>query len=352
MLHLREPLTAERCSAPRRPPRQIPIASESYFRRLLAASLHGKIDRRALRPYRVEPRPADIADRGVAGIFWWAFPCGRRPCQHWPPAGRADFRRRSRSRSVAVDVPDANRTVRDMERAASDRRRRAWRAWETVAVEPAPLPPIIQSVCRRGRLLRAHRIDGACDHCRSDLGGASTTMREAARLRGNCCRRAAGRWNVDPASADRRGLVLNGGGTLSFGELAEERRGGRRRSSGDGSVVGTAARRHCSGLERRPKAALRLPPRPVARDAVRLGSAGPAGRSADPSSRQALRSSRASVTSPPHAVIAVVADSWFQDAARIAFRRSDFVGNLQVRRAPLFQPVAQGDSANGSHACL
>jgi isoquinoline 1-oxidoreductase beta subunit len=108
-------------------------------------------------------------------------------------------------------------------------------AWETVAVEPAPLtgdyPNPLASA--EGWLdgfgfLRAHRIES---EGRTRITADSTSvrafeqpMREAAAVaRAMLIGAAADRWNVEPSACDTGdGFVINGVRTFTFGELAEE----------------------------------------------------------------------------------------------------------------------------------
>jgi isoquinoline 1-oxidoreductase beta subunit len=130
-------------------------------------------------------------------------------------------------------------------------------AWETMAVEPAPLTAAYANplAAAEGWLdgvgfVRAHRIasDG-----RSRITAGSTSIRAfeqpireaAAVARAMLVGAAADRWNVDPASCDTAdGFVINGVRTFTFGELAEEaadRSAPRRpalRQAGKGRLIG------------------------------------------------------------------------------------------------------------------
>jgi isoquinoline 1-oxidoreductase beta subunit len=100
-------------------------------------------------------------------------------------------------------------------------------AWESVAVEPAPLSSdYANKLAGEAGWLRAHRVDGGM---RITAGATSVRafarpVREAAAVaRQMLVAAAAGRWNVDPSECETAdGLVMNGARTLSFGELAEE----------------------------------------------------------------------------------------------------------------------------------
>jgi isoquinoline 1-oxidoreductase beta subunit len=111
-------------------------------------------------------------------------------------------------------------------------------AWETVAVEPAPLTgdygnPLANA---EGWLdgignLRAHRIESD-GRMRITAGSTSVRaferpLREAAAIaREMLLGAAADRWSVRPEECDTAdGFVINGGRTASFGELAEEAAG-------------------------------------------------------------------------------------------------------------------------------
>ena len=107
-------------------------------------------------------------------------------------------------------------------------------AWETVAVEPAPLTSAYANplaggegwLDNFGRLRRTASRSG-----RSRITAGSTSvrafeqpLREAAAVaRAMLVGAAADRWNVDPGDCDTAdGFVINGARTFTFGELAEE----------------------------------------------------------------------------------------------------------------------------------
>jgi isoquinoline 1-oxidoreductase beta subunit len=108
-------------------------------------------------------------------------------------------------------------------------------AWETVAVEPAPLTGDYRNplATKEGWLdgfgyLRAHRIES---EGRTRITADSTSvraferpLREAAAIaRAMLVGAAADRWNADPSTCDTAdGFVINGVRTFTFGELAEE----------------------------------------------------------------------------------------------------------------------------------
>jgi isoquinoline 1-oxidoreductase beta subunit len=108
-------------------------------------------------------------------------------------------------------------------------------AWETVAVEPAPITGDYPNplATKEGWLdgfgfLRAHRIES---EGRTRITADSTSvrafeepLREAAAVaRAMLVGAAADRWNVDPSACDTAdGFVINGVRTVTFGELAEE----------------------------------------------------------------------------------------------------------------------------------
>ena len=108
-------------------------------------------------------------------------------------------------------------------------------AWETVAVEPAPLIDCLcQSAGDRDGLARRRRLVVAprnrkrrtrritADRPRS--APSRQPMRHAAAIaRAMLVGAAADRWNVAPAECETGdGFVINGGRTFTFGELAEE----------------------------------------------------------------------------------------------------------------------------------
>jgi len=103
-------------------------------------------------------------------------------------------------------------------------------AWESVAVEPAPLAAhYANPLAEESGWLRAHRVEG---DMRITAGATSVRafagpLREAAAVaREMLVAAAAGRWNVDESECETAdGFVMNGARTLSFGELAEEAAG-------------------------------------------------------------------------------------------------------------------------------
>ncbi|MFL6829872.1 MAG: molybdopterin cofactor-binding domain-containing protein [Sphingomicrobium sp.] len=108
-------------------------------------------------------------------------------------------------------------------------------AWETVAVEPAPLLPAYANPLAKGEgwvdgfgSLRAHQLARHGDP-RITAGATSVRafeqpLREAAAIaRTMLVGAAADRWNVDSKDCDTAdGFVINGNHTFTFGELAEE----------------------------------------------------------------------------------------------------------------------------------
>ena len=111
-------------------------------------------------------------------------------------------------------------------------------AWETVAVEPAPLdgayanPLAVQAGWLDGlSSLRAHLVTSTermeVTAGSTSIRGFEQPMREAAAVaRMMLIGAAADRWGVDPNSCETGdGFVINGGRTFTFGELAEEAAG-------------------------------------------------------------------------------------------------------------------------------
>jgi isoquinoline 1-oxidoreductase beta subunit len=97
-------------------------------------------------------------------------------------------------------------------------------AWESIAVEPAPLKNVYAN--------SQAKAEGWPEDIRITAGSTSIRafeqpVREAAAVaRTMLVGAAADRWNVDPAECDTAdGFVLNGGRTVTFGELAEEAAG-------------------------------------------------------------------------------------------------------------------------------
>jgi isoquinoline 1-oxidoreductase beta subunit len=108
-------------------------------------------------------------------------------------------------------------------------------AWETVAVEPAPLADAYGNPLASPAgwldgvgLLRTHELDqGGTMRITADstsVRAFAEPMREAAAsARAMLVGAAADRWNIDPSECDTAdGLVINGVRTLTFAELAEE----------------------------------------------------------------------------------------------------------------------------------
>ena len=95
-------------------------------------------------------------------------------------------------------------------------------AWETVAVEPAPLTKAYANPLAEGGGL-AGRASGSPPNSTS-VRAFEQPLREAAAVaRAMLVGAAADRWNVDPGECDTAdGFVINGGRTFTFGELAEE----------------------------------------------------------------------------------------------------------------------------------
>jgi isoquinoline 1-oxidoreductase beta subunit len=94
-------------------------------------------------------------------------------------------------------------------------------AWETIAVEPAPLTSAYANPLAKAEgWPRDVRITAGSTSVR----GFEKPMREAAAVaRAMLVGAAADRWNVDPAQCDTAdGFVINGVRTFTFGELAEE----------------------------------------------------------------------------------------------------------------------------------
>ena len=108
-------------------------------------------------------------------------------------------------------------------------------AWDSVAVEPAPLTGAYGNslAVEEGWLdgvsfLRSHRIDSE-GRMRVTAGSTSVRafeqpLREAAAVaRAMLIGAAADRWNIDPTECETAdGMVVAGGRTFNFGELAEE----------------------------------------------------------------------------------------------------------------------------------
>jgi isoquinoline 1-oxidoreductase beta subunit len=94
-------------------------------------------------------------------------------------------------------------------------------AWETIAVEPAPLTKAYANpMAEDGDWPEGIRITAGSTSVRA----FEQPLREAAATaRAMLVGAAADRWNVDPASCDTAdGFVINGVRTFTFGELAEE----------------------------------------------------------------------------------------------------------------------------------
>jgi isoquinoline 1-oxidoreductase beta subunit len=89
-------------------------------------------------------------------------------------------------------------------------------AWETIAVEPAPLTKSYANPLVEG----GHRITAGSTSVRA----FEQPLREAAALaRAMLVGAAADRWNISPGECDTAdGFVISGARTFTFGELAEE----------------------------------------------------------------------------------------------------------------------------------
>lgn len=108
-------------------------------------------------------------------------------------------------------------------------------AWESIAVEPAPLTSTYGNPLASGEgwldslgVMRAHSIESGG---RNRITAGSTSIRAfaepmrkaAAVARSMLVGAAADRWNVDPGDCETAdGFVMNRGRTFRFGELAEE----------------------------------------------------------------------------------------------------------------------------------
>ena len=131
---------------------------------------------------------------------------------HQDRARRADHGRRAAGR----DRPG------HLDRAAADRRRRAWRGMgdgrgRAGAARQGAMPT-------RWRRRRAGRTDIRITAGSTSVRAFEQPMREAAAIaRAMLVGAAADRWNVDPGECETAdGFVINGGRTFTFGELAEE----------------------------------------------------------------------------------------------------------------------------------
>ncbi len=94
-------------------------------------------------------------------------------------------------------------------------------AWESIAVEPAPLSDAYANpLAREAGWLREHRITAGSTSVRAFAG----PLREAAAVaRAMLVGAAAGRWNVSESGCKTAdGLVMHNARTFTFGELAEE----------------------------------------------------------------------------------------------------------------------------------
>ena len=238
-------------------------------------------------------------------------------------------------------------------------------AWETIAVEPAPLTPAYANALagEAGWLegfgtLRAHRM-AADGRMRITAGATSVrayeqSLREAAAVaRTMLVGAAADRWNVDAAECDTAdGFVISGGRTLTFGELAEEAAGRsapnrpRFRSSAKGRLIGQPLQRldgpAKSDGSLRFAGDVRLPGMLFA--AVRL--APPGGRLIGFERAALGRAPGVRHVTVRDGWIAVIADSWW--AAERALRATDpkFSGNHSpAELRPLFEgALASGDA--------
>jgi isoquinoline 1-oxidoreductase subunit beta len=238
-------------------------------------------------------------------------------------------------------------------------------AWETIAVEPAPLTAAYANTRASGEgwldgvgFVRAHRIasDG-----RTRITAGSTSvrafeqpLREAAAVaRTMLVGAAADRWNVDFGSCDTAdGFVINGVRTFTFGELAEEAadrsapsRSALRQTS-NGRLIGQALERLDGPAKAdgswRFAADVRLPRMLFA--SVRV--APPGGRLAG--FRRELAKNLPSVrhVAARDTWIAVAAESWWDAERALSAANPAFTGNRTATdmRALFDDALASGDS--------
>lgn len=229
-------------------------------------------------------------------------------------------------------------------------------AWESVAVEPAPLTgDYTNALAEESGWLRVHRVEG---DMRITAGATSVRafaapMREAAAVaREMLVAAAADRWNVDESECETAdGLVMSGARTLSFGELAEEA-AGRSPPRRPAYRSGTRARLTGRPLQRLDGPAktdgslrfagdVRLPEMLFA--SVRL--APPGGRLTG-YSRQALeRQPGVRHVSATRQWIAVAADSWWQAERALHAANPRFAGvGSPADMRPLFEQALKGEA--------
>ncbi|MFL6722035.1 MAG: molybdopterin cofactor-binding domain-containing protein [Sphingomonas sp.] len=224
-------------------------------------------------------------------------------------------------------------------------------AWETIAVEPAPLT--------RAYANPLAREEGWPGGIRTTADSTSVRafeqpLREAAATaRAMLVGAAADRWNVDPGSCDTAdGLVINGVRTVTFGELAEEAAGrsppGRvpLRQSNRSRLIGQSLQRldgpgKADGSWRF-AADVRLPGMLFA--SARM--APPGGRLKGFSREAMARVSGVRHVAARDGWVAVVADNWW--AAERALKAADpiFSGmRSPVDPRPLFEQAVASDDA-------
>jgi isoquinoline 1-oxidoreductase beta subunit len=221
-------------------------------------------------------------------------------------------------------------------------------AWETMAVEPAPLT--------KAYLNSLAKEEGWPDAIRITAGSTSVRaweqpLREAAATaRMMLVGAAADRWNVDPATCDTAdGFVINGVRTFTFGELAEE---AADRSPPSNTLLRKTAKARLIGqpLQRLDGPAKADGSWRFAGDVRLPGMLFASARLAPPNgrligfSREAIgRVAGVRHVSADEKWVAVVADSWWAAERALKAANSKFSGE---RTAAEFRPLFDIDLAN------
>lgn len=223
-------------------------------------------------------------------------------------------------------------------------------AWETVAVEPAPLTEAYANpLAKAAGLLREHRITAGSTSVRAFAG----PLREAAAVaREMLTAAAAGRWNVSASECESAdGFVMNGGRTFTFGELAEEAalhtppRRPTLRSPKRARLIGQPLQRLDGPAKTdgslRFAGDVRLPDMVFA--SARL--APPGGRLKGFSRAALERQPGVRHVSATGQWIAVAADSWWQAERALHAANPNVTGNrTSADMRPLFEQALKGDS--------
>jgi isoquinoline 1-oxidoreductase beta subunit len=228
-------------------------------------------------------------------------------------------------------------------------------AWETIAVEPAPLAKVYANpLANEEEWPDGIRITANSTSVRA----FEQPLREAAATaRAMLVGAAADRWNIDPAECDTAdGFVINGVQTFTFAELAEEAadrsppRNAPLRNSTKGRLIGQPLQRLDAPAKAdgswRLAGDVRLPEMLFA--SVRM--APPNGRLKSFSRKAMARLSGVRHVSSNDQWVAVVADSWWTADRALKTADPKFSGERTARdlRTLFESALAEGDSSEWS----